>query len=259
MNSVYDNLQKMLSVLGFSETEEKVILHLVQNSPSTGGLIAKRTLLKRPTVYSALTSLAERGLIYKVINQGTTQYSIADPSSFQNLLSQSEDIRYENRKQAISKLRLELEKIYNAESQHIGEFEVSILDHNPVFSLQLSSLTSGSFDAIFDPAYVAGNEQSRKVCEKFLIDTAKSKPTIRELIPPGEWSDWYVGLIKNPNHQIRFLKEGVNIPNDIILLNKELNILNYTSPIQGLKIKHDVFYITMSSWFQSLWDLCSER
>ncbi len=65
--------------LGFSEKEAQVYLMLLRIGPSPASAIARRTGLKRATVYSVLETLANRALVTTEETQRGRKYSPHDP------------------------------------------------------------------------------------------------------------------------------------------------------------------------------------
>lgn len=246
-------INELLSTLGFSENETKVILYLMQQRSCPAGILAKRTSLKRSTAYSTLLNLENRGLVTKLTKKGVSIFTLADPQTFQNILSSQEQSNFDKRQKAMETIRTHLESASCSDPMRVGEFEISVLDHNPVFTLQQDALNAGDFDSVFDPTIVVASSQGEKVCKQFLVNSAIKRPRIRELIPASNAADWYISHIKNPNHQVRFLPDDAKAPSDIILINGIVFIMNYSNPIQGLRIKQESLFSTLKSWFDALW------
>ena len=64
----------LLAECGLNETEQVILLCLLQEGRSRASEIAKRTDMKRPTVYSALGNLLDIGLVATHVFRGVTFY-----------------------------------------------------------------------------------------------------------------------------------------------------------------------------------------
>ncbi|MCH5150011.1 MAG: TrmB family transcriptional regulator [Spirochaetales bacterium] len=100
---MWDELLNYLCNIGFSRIEALVYCTLVPEEKMGGYQIAKKLNVQRPSVYSALTSLENRGFITAVPGE-TTEYSAIAPDILMDELSR----RYSEN---ASKAKLELEKL----------------------------------------------------------------------------------------------------------------------------------------------------
>ncbi len=72
-------LEKFLQDVGLNEKEAKVYLYLVAVDHASVLDIAKKTLIKRPTVYTTLQSLAKKGLASETTVGKKTHYQAEPP------------------------------------------------------------------------------------------------------------------------------------------------------------------------------------
>lgn len=98
-----DELLNYLCNIGFSRIEALVYCTLVPEEKMGGYQIAKKLNVQRPSVYSALTSLENRGFITAVPGE-TTEYSAVSPDILMDELSR----RYSEN---AAKAKTELEKL----------------------------------------------------------------------------------------------------------------------------------------------------
>jgi len=59
-------IEKTLSKLGFSEIEVKLYKELIAVGQSKAANLSKKLNINRPTVYAALDSLIQKGLVSKI-------------------------------------------------------------------------------------------------------------------------------------------------------------------------------------------------
>ncbi|HYD93281.1 MAG TPA: helix-turn-helix domain-containing protein [Candidatus Paceibacterota bacterium] len=73
------NLQSSLEALGLTTTESRIYLAGLKNGPLTAQELARETLIKRPTVYHALSTLSQKGLVAERKENGKIRFSMASP------------------------------------------------------------------------------------------------------------------------------------------------------------------------------------
>jgi sugar-specific transcriptional regulator TrmB len=83
-------LDKTLENFGLTEKEAKVYLAIISLGRDTVVSIAKKSELKRSTVYITLESLIKKGLARKIPKDTTTLYVAEDPNYLLNLLAEKE-------------------------------------------------------------------------------------------------------------------------------------------------------------------------
>lgn len=77
-------LKQTLCQIGFTNNEAKIFIALVELGPQPANIIAKKTGIKRPTVYPILKSLQKKSLIGSFLKNGIDYFAVND---LQNLLS----------------------------------------------------------------------------------------------------------------------------------------------------------------------------
>lgn len=249
-----NNFDSLLKTLGFGELECKIASFIFLNGSSHPGHISRRTGIKRPTTYSALRNLEEKGLVIKTEQAGKAVYELAPAEQFYELQRSYEDSLFKIKHEALKGIRKCLsESKVKPTVNEIGK--VITIEREKVYAVQFSALTSGDFDAIFNPAIVADSEQGKKTMEKFLKETSHSESRIRELVPESEWAKWYIKRIRNKNHQVRLLPANTTIKSDIIVTKSLVFFLHYSSPEQAFQIVHSGVASSLKSWFEHLWKM----
>lgn len=249
-----NNFDRLLVALGFGELECKIASFILLNGSSHPGFISRRTGIKRPTTYSVLKNLEEKGLVIKTEQDGKSSYELAPAEQFYELQSSYEDSLFKTKHEALKGIKKILsESKVRPSTTEVGK--VVTIEREKVYAVQFSALTSGDFDAIFNPALVADSERGKRMMEKFLRETAHSGSRIRELVPESEWAKWYIKRIKNKNHQVRILPSSTIIKSDIIVTKSLVFFLHYTSPEQAFQIVHSGVASSLKSWFEHLWKM----
>ncbi|NTW46293.1 MAG: hypothetical protein HGB18_04575 [Candidatus Moranbacteria bacterium] len=75
------NIREVLRKSGIDGKKSDVYLACLETGKATAYAIAKRTGLRRPTVYDILDRLMKEGLVYRSVAKGTRYYSPADPEA----------------------------------------------------------------------------------------------------------------------------------------------------------------------------------
>lgn len=77
-----DELILGLKTIGFSESEARIYLAILELKEALPGSLAKRLGLKRPTVYVTLERLEGKGMIYSIKKNGYLRYCVKSPQDF---------------------------------------------------------------------------------------------------------------------------------------------------------------------------------
>lgn len=85
----------LLQRLGLSEHESRLYVGLIESGPSTIAAIAKKTGLHRPTVYSVVDDLIERGLVTPGQRGARTFFTAEPPEKLQYLLEDAQRDLYQ--------------------------------------------------------------------------------------------------------------------------------------------------------------------
>jgi len=115
MNEIFDRLK-------CSSTQAKLYLLLLDLGPSIASMLAKRSRIKRVTVYGALEGLVQKGLVETFSKNNVSYYQASNPEVIANLL----DLQFEEEQQfnqrAHQKIQ-ELKKIGQSAEKHIIELK----------------------------------------------------------------------------------------------------------------------------------------
>lgn len=81
-----DTMNEVFERLKCSSTQAKLYLMLLEFGPSIASMLAKRTSIKRVTVYGALEGLLQKGLIETFNKNNVSYYQANDPGIITNIL-----------------------------------------------------------------------------------------------------------------------------------------------------------------------------
>ena len=247
-------LTELLARLKFSPSERAVLHQLLSGGETTAGLLAKRLGIKRPTAYAALHALVNRGIAVEKKRGAKTIYAPIELQKISSLLEAEARGEWESKQTAartLGGLLAEFSKKQNFAS--IDQFEIALLSSARAVRDEMERmLLSGDFVSVWNPTHM--RSESRKTTERFLTDTAKSKPSIHEIIPLSSESKWYAGKIRNPNHHIKFAPSDFAIQVDVVASRDMVTIMSPRDEGEGaIVIKHRRLGETMHAAFFTLW------
>jgi sugar-specific transcriptional regulator TrmB len=106
-------MEKQLEQLGLTDRESVVYLASLQSGPTTAAFLAKRTDIKRPTVYLAIESLTKKGLMSSIVQGKKTLYVAENPKNLERLIKQAE-MEVSQRSRLLEAMSSELLSLYNS-------------------------------------------------------------------------------------------------------------------------------------------------
>src|SRR3989339_599165 len=195
------NIQHTLQEFGLSEREATIYTTLLQIGEGSILDIAKNSSLKRPTIYTAMEALENKGLIYRVLHGKRTKFKAAPPQMLQLLLKKKE--------QQLTDLLPQLEAISNFSSgtkPEIRYFE----GKKAVMSLYHTLFTRLDKK---DEVYFISSIRDLKVNFAELMNYFDARSIkwhwkVREIVPYTKSSLQYItehgrSVNKNPQHFVR--------------------------------------------------------
>lgn len=243
------------NIAGLSATEHAVLETLCVLGESSAGLLAKRSGLKRPTVYAALDGLKFAGLIQTNRARGAMLYRALSAREIRALLLEKVERSYARESSDIDRLVKKLETIAVPRSVELSGYEVDAIESgDEVHSALKKLLVAGNYAAIFNPQIVIQGAM-KGFLQRCLAENAKIGSPIRELCVPGKMTTWYKNTISNPNHEVRLLTQSTDVVSDIILSQGTVYLLHYERNRElGIRIRQADCFRSMFSMFEICWD-----
>lgn len=240
-------LEKNLEKLGLDEKEARVYLALLELGEGNIHQIAKKSGVKRTTVYDIVESLKEKGLLSSVIHRKKTLYSAEDPRKLEDTL--------EEKKHILRRILPELLSIANMldKKPKIRFYEgiEGIKDvYKDAFNYPEQELLAwvseeavDSFDIDFLNNYYLPKRVERKIWVRAI---AMDSPMVRKYKELDEKSLRRTKLIKENNFP---LEVEINLygKNKIAMMSFEEKI--------GLIIESQKIYTTLKSIFEMNWKM----
>jgi HTH-type transcriptional regulator, sugar sensing transcriptional regulator len=202
----------LLKQLGLNEKEARLYLTALELGPSTILTLAKKSGVKRTSIYNFLNEMVERGFIIYTISGKKTLYSAIEPEGLVKII--------ERQKQLIESAMPEL----NLLSQKGGgvkpkiKFYEGIEGIKQVYEDTLNQPDESSFVA-FTPVVSAYDVLPNAFIENYIYRRAKIKKiSVKVILREDEKSREYV---KKNKEQLR---ETLTVPGSLLAIENEINI-----------------------------------
>lgn len=241
--------------VGINETEQRILIYLIENGRSKASAISKDLTIKRPTVYSALSTLAELGLVLKESIEGLHEYEAASKASIPGLLDRLARKRFDESKRSTQVIAEYLSTISSGKRSTENKPVIVTLDTLANFDRAvLSVLLNENFCAVWDPSTAFFRDSWKADTEAFLEVTGKMKTNIREIIFECDEANWYKERICNPNHKLLILGRQELLLADVVIGETSV-IFSFNDPSSdsGVQIFHEGLRKLQLSLFDLIW------
>lgn len=235
-------IETSLKQLGLNNKEAKVYLACLNLGQTTALNIAKATLLKRPTIYTVLETLRQKGLVYSIPKVATTEFIAQDPQRLlhdleqrtkmmRNLLPTLRAIQPQGEgrpKITIYEGKQEMEKVYlsifKAKEIYFYATDMEILSKN--FFLIL--------------------EQGHKIFHE-------KKTRTKEIMNGSPVDVAYALAQRSALRKIRITPPGVHFMEDNAIWENNIWIASIREPFFGVKIESQSIANTYRAFFEMAW------
>ena len=243
-------MEKLLTEIGLTEKEAKVYLACLELGKGTAFTIAKKTELKRPTVYLILDSLAQKGLISVNKTQKTTFYNSVHPRKLLTNLKTQE--------KKLAESLVGLESIYNTRTQKpkIQTFE-GLKNVEKIYD-EAADCAHLKGKEILAVGTVAFLETVHKAQYKYWLEKIKSKKAhIREILNDDKYNVDYLNTIEkyqNPHHKVKFTPKGFDLfKNDNLIYGNKIALFSSHKDFFVIVIESENIVSTFKTFFEFAW------
>lgn len=246
-------LKNLFLNCGLNETEQVVFTKLLERGKSIASVLASLTGIKRPTVYAALENLVRMSLVSKNRSGNVTYFSPVSLEVIPKIFQYQAKKKFESIKDS-TKLMEEQLKNFSVNSLNERIFETIALESIEAVYTQLeNTLLGGDFCAFFNPQKVIFGDYKDLVA-RFLKETAKTKPHIREIAVSGPLTQWYKKHMNNKNHILKELPPDTDVVSDVLLIKGSVILIDYDPKKEAaVKITHGNHFRSMMALFETLW------
>ncbi len=231
---------KLLEDLGLSNIESKVYLSLIEIGLSTASKIAEKSGIHRRTVYDALETLIEKGLVSFVVESNRKYYQAEDPKRFLDIL--------EDKKSNFEKILPELleKKGSNKDNQEVTVFRGKKGLKNAMELMFISKETIHSFGSSGKFKEIMGEIYYDQWMDKLIKSQIKLHILISEKLKGENFPN---------NIKTKFIKEPFVLPSSITIWEDKTLILIFAPQIISILIKSKEAAESYLKYFDLLWKL----
>jgi sugar-specific transcriptional regulator TrmB len=188
-------LIEVLQQFGLNKNEANVYLALLQLGPSPVLAIARRTGLKRPTIYLILDELIKHGLAALVPQEKKKLFIALPPDRFEEKLERQTEL--------IRQVLPELTALYRTQTAkpaiQIFESREGIMN---VYK-EITNFKKGEVLSFFSAEAIP--QEFFEVFDIFIRAIKEEKMRLREIVYTKDKNHFYIQKTKNlPNHEMRF-------------------------------------------------------
>ncbi|OGG73078.1 hypothetical protein A3A38_04255 [Candidatus Kaiserbacteria bacterium RIFCSPLOWO2_01_FULL_53_17] len=237
-------LPEELSKIGLTEKEAKIYASTLELGPTTALEIARKTDIKRPTVYTILESLKQRGLIEVQLLGLKRKFAAANPDQFDAIISEQK-----KRFDMILPDLLALYKLRGSKSQ-IKYYE-GIEGVKAVYETMLREIRTGdSYYAITDAEKWAKLDQ--KWFEYFIERRTRRKLDARIIFADTERGRQNMKTAVMLQQKVKVTKNTIDA--DISICPQRYVVHSFTPPIAAVVIENEEIIKTQLALFRHIWN-----
>jgi HTH-type transcriptional regulator, sugar sensing transcriptional regulator len=238
-------LEKDLGKLGLDDKESKVYLALLELGEANIEQIARKSKVKRTTVYDVIDSLKEKGMVSQVVKNKKTIFFAEDPRKFEEGL--------EERKHTLKNILPELLSIANRIGgkpkikYFEGEEGINEIYNDTLRYSDYEMLVWGSMKSTlgFGEDFLLGSYVPRRL---------KQKIWVRAIAPDSPLMRKYQSLDEKSLRKTKLIKESdlpLEVEIDLYAKNK-IAIMSFEENI-GLIVESQKIFTTLKSIFEMNW------
>lgn len=238
-------------------TEQAIVDALSKEGRMLASTIARKTRVKRPTVYAALAKLQDAGIIITFLDKHSRYFQLVDAEALQDVLNLEAKATYQAKLHAIESLAEHIKARQAEQHQFLSGFELSTVDLTETVYQELATAFKSNkrLRAIFNPQLVIVDEASRKHIKDFLRIAHENGAQIQEIAVAGPVTDWYAKQIHNPKHELKQIDASQKLLTDCIFGEEAIYFLKYdNSEGAGVRIQRPDLIQSMNVIFDLLWD-----
>lgn len=245
------NLTKTLIDLGLTENEAKVYLTMLSMGQSTVLQISRKTIIKRPTVYTIIESLKTKGLVTIQAFGFKKRYIAEDPDKLKEILNYKKEKLMESLPILASLKKItaeeEVSKYYEGLSaiKSLYDTILSRLEENDDYLV----IGNPEFWYNLDPAYFQNFAKRR-------LQIAKTKNMkIKLLLQNTDYAKKLKETENYPFEMIKLLPEKISIEASLAITPRQLIIHQTKGQDVAIVIENPSIIETLRQIFTVLWEM----
>lgn len=249
-----NNLISTLQNYGLSQKEAKVYLTLLELGAAPASTIARRSEIKRATVYTLLNELKKNGFVSESITKDVKYYAAISP---ENLLHHLEQ-KYEAFKAKVPELMQLTEGFTHKPKVQFFEgiegIKTMYLDllcsSEPIYAFMGRENTTPELQSFFDNEFIPKRIQLKIPAKVILSDSKESMKYKKSLNNPKKLTETVTICYPAP-------QEGIEV--NIYWENKVMIAMRSQEELMGLILTSKKFHDTLFNIFNYIWRLHHEK
>ena len=248
-------MEELLADCGLGRIEQKVLIYLLKSGTARAAIIAKRIGEKRPSVYTALQRLTERGLIVVNLKNQVNSYSALKKDLLIDSLRKNIQADYLRVNDSIDLLSPRLDELVETNQQTLAGYEIGSTSSLNGTLVMLEEALTSDYDSIADLNVIYAIPEISDLAYRLAKNKRLNKLKIREALVKNKSAvEWSRALKTSKNYQVRTFT-GPKLINDMIVTKNKVYMFNYDSeePL-CLYIEHKNYVNFMQFMFNSFWN-----
>lgn len=242
-------LEKAIERLGLTEHESKVYLCCLSYGSISVLEIAKRTGIKRTTIYPTLTQLQHKGLIRYDVSQLKRKIVAEHPKVLEHLLKDTTDLFHG--------AQPHLTALFNTQgSGSYIRYHEGLKSVKPIYEELLDDLKP------HDYYYAISNVElwqnlDRSFFNKNIERRGGMRVTTRLLFEDSKLGHERKKFERNFNEEVRLLSSNHSMNTDVVVTPYKV-VITQLNPVSSIVIENKSVIATMKNIFDQLWNLAKD-
>lgn len=241
-------LQKSLQSIGFSDKKAAIYMALLQLGQASVIEIAKKTALKRTTVYNILPELMQEGLIKAGVKNKKHLYFVENT----NHLKQG----FEEKARTVEKLLPELRAVHNVLPQKPRiTFYEGVGGMKELYQNTLDSLNPGDTILSYTGFRDYYQFMPREYMDWYVAERTKRKIRIRMIVPDSETTREILPQALNTLREIKVVKDPqFQFSADTEIYGNKVALISHTENFLGVIIESKEINQMQRMAFELMWN-----
>jgi sugar-specific transcriptional regulator TrmB len=238
-------LIETIKKLGLDDSEARVYLSALGLGNTSALAIARSTGIKRPTVYTIIESLKQKGLMSTSVVGFKRFFNAADPKSLEKMV----DERRADFKRALP----ELSALFGLKEQgSFIKYYEGLAGIKSVYDTILDDLRPGDEYLIISNADEFIN-MDEEYFNKFIDRRAKLGLNVRTILQDTPKGQYLKKIEKNTNQNVRFFPEGTVMTANQVITPTRTVITQVSEPVMSIVIENLNITRMLKEQFEIIW------
>jgi len=240
-----NHLIETVKKLGLDVSEAQIYVSALGLGNTTALLLARATGIKRPTVYTIIESLKQKGLVSTSVLGFKRFFTAADPKSLEQMV--------EERRNDLKRALPELSALYGLREQgSFIKYYEGLAGVKSVYDIILDDLRPGD-----DYLIISNMDQflsmDEEYFQKFIERRAKLNLSVHSIFQETPRGHYYKKVERNTNQEVRFLPAGTQMTANQVITPTRTVLTQFTPPIMSIVIENLNITRMFKEQFEIIW------